>query len=85
MSERKGRIVKWIGDNERGWGLINSYQQGSTTPDKFFIHISMIKNQGFPIYAGLRVSFIPGPPRSEKELPTALETYLLDVPNGGAL
>jgi hypothetical protein len=80
MSEqRTGRIVKWVGDSSKGWGLINSYRPGVTMPDKFFVHASWVKTNSL-MFAGLRVTFTPGPSRTEKELPTALEVHVMEVP-----
>jgi len=84
MSEqRTGRVVKWVGDANKGWGLINSYRPGVATPDKFFFHVSWVKSNSL-MFPGLRVIFTPGPPRSEKELPTALEVHAEVEGNGGA-
>lgn len=68
--ERSGRVVKLVGDR---WGLINSYRLGIAAPDKFFFHISWVKTPKAELCPGVRVTFTPGPPRSEKELPTALD------------
>lgn len=62
-----GRIVRWV--HEKGWGLINSYQS-TDAPEKFFVHFSnCIEPDAMEV--GVRVTFVPGPPRTARELPIA--------------
>ena len=75
--ERRGKIVKWVG--EQGWGIINSYVHGQNAPQKFFFHVSWVKSEHVFVYPGCRVTFHAGPPRTERELPTALDIILMDA------
>jgi hypothetical protein len=77
--QRIGRVVKWVGDSSKRWGIINSYQSGAAMPEKFFFHVSWLKTPNCLVCAGLRVTFTPGPPRTERELPTAQNVHATDV------
>jgi len=83
-----GRISKWVA--EGGWGICNSYSNGSIVPQKFFVHVSRLTDPGALVEQGSRISFEPGPPRCKNDLPAALDVKLfpvqssIDSSNGGA-
>jgi hypothetical protein len=69
-----GRITKWI--PESGWGICNSYSNGTNAPERFFLHISRFAPDAQVEY-GIKISFEPGPPRRKNDLPTALEIEIM--------
>jgi cold shock CspA family protein len=81
-----GRISKWV--PESGWGICNSYSNGSNAPQKFFVHISRLADPNSCIEQGSRISFEVGQPRGKNDLPAALNIQvfatLATTDDGGA-
>jgi hypothetical protein len=66
-------IRKWVG--ERGWGIANSYDKHGVI-QKVFVHVSNVVS-GEP-KLGARIWFVQGPPRSEYDLPVALQIEVVE-------
>jgi len=79
QSKLCGHVRKWVG--EKGWGLINSYAPGGIL-QKYFVHITSLVPTSATPALGCRVLFVEGPPRSDGELPVALEVEVISASNG---
>jgi hypothetical protein len=68
---------------ERGFAIANVYTGTSTQPIKYFVHISNFiqdSDAGTVLACGVRISFVPGAPRSTGELPVALQIEIIPAP-----
>jgi len=68
---------------EKGWAICNSYGGISGNPVKYFVHISNFiqdADAGTVLACGVRISFVPGEPRSKGELPVALQVEVVPTP-----
>jgi hypothetical protein len=72
--KKKGTIRKWI--EEGSWGIVNSYTNGVSAPQRYFVHASRVTSGGHPTL-GCQILFKEGSPRNPSELPTALEIEVL--------
>jgi hypothetical protein len=73
MDVRISGIVKRY-HNDRGWGLIFTYPTDGSIPIKWFFHFTEILS-GTP-QIGCVATFMPGPPRSAADLPTAKQVAI---------
>ena len=67
---------------ERGFAIANVYTGTSTQPIKYFVHISNFVQESDAnavLACGVRISFVPGAPRSKGELPVALQIEIAPV------
>jgi hypothetical protein len=71
--ELKGKIVRWTTVN---WGIANYYVGGESDPRKVFIHLSKVISAEKP-KMGSYIVFDLGAPRSENELPQALQVRVI--------
>jgi hypothetical protein len=77
-----GRISKWV--PQYGWGIVNSYTNGTNAPQRFFVHVSKLADPSVLIEQGSRISFIPGPPRCKNDLPAALDVQVFPAQSSPA-
>ena len=79
QSKLCGHVRKWV--EGKGWGIVNSYRVGGDL-QKYFLHISSVLSTSATPTMGSRVLFIEGAPRSDGELPVALEVEVIAASNG---
>jgi hypothetical protein len=77
-----GRVSKWVGQS--GWGICNSYSNGSNAPQRFFVHVSKLSDPDAQIELGSRISFEVGPPRCKNDLPAALDVQVFPAQSSSA-
>lgn len=74
---KTGILRSW--NTDRGFGFIEVPSKAFPL-QKFFLHISMIKDGPCPPEIGSIVRFEPGPPRKEGQLPVANNAWIVVLP-----